>query len=215
MFKSYPFLLSLFLLTSIMISGCASKTNLPSKDIPQIVTSKQRTAQLLDNKKWQLRGKIAFIEKVTNKKDKRESASITWRANESKQTQKLNLTNYLGLNVLQLESDKNQHIIKVDGKEYYGTNLPQLIYSLTGLTLPTKALLFWLKGIPYKEDDKLTNDTGTQLPLSISSYYNNALWQINYSNYQTFEDIEMATKFTIKKDGLLIKLAINQWSFGD
>lgn len=215
MFKSYPFLLSLFLLTSIMISGCASKTNLPSKDIPQIVTSKQRTAQLLENKKWQLRGKIAFIEKVTNKKDKRESASITWRANESKQTQKLNLTNYLGLNVLQLESDKNQHIIKVDGKEYYGTNLPQLIYSLTGLTLPTKALLFWLKGIPYKEDDKLTNDTGTQLPLSISSYYNNALWQINYSNYQTFEDIEMATKFTIKKDGLLIKLAINQWSFDD
>ena len=43
------------------------------------------------------------------------------------------------------------------------------------------------------------------LPKRISSYYNNELWQINYANYQYFNDIKMATQFTIEKDDLINK----------
>lgn len=199
-----------------MLSGCATKPTLPLKGNIQTVTSEQRAEQLLKNKKWQLNGKIAFIQKIkTNNgiKDKRESASITWQVNENQQIQELNLTSYLGINVLHLKSNQNQHLIKVDGKEYRGTNLSQLIYSLTGLTLPTEALTFWLKGLPYKADDKLEVDEKTQLPKSMSSYYHNAVWKINYKNYQRFNGFEMATKFTIIKDDLLIKVAVKNWSF--
>lgn len=196
-----------------MLSGCASKPSTYPIENIQTLTSEQRTKLLLKNRKWQLRGKIAFIQKIESEKDKRESASMTWKINEEKHTQELNLTSYLGINVLHIESSQNQHVIEVDGKKYHGTNLPQLIYSLTGRTLPTKALTFWLKGLPYKENDKLEINDRTQLPISISSYYNNALWQINYSNYQIFNSIKMATKFTIKKDDLVIKIAIKSWSF--
>lgn len=196
-----------------MLSGCASQPDITSTEIIQALSSKQRAELLLKNKKWQLRGKIAFIQKIKNEKDKRESASLTWQVNEERQTQTLNLTSYLGINVLHLESTPNQHVIEVDGKIYHGTNLPQLIYSLTGLTLPTKALTFWLKGLPYKATDKLKVDDKTQLPISLSSYHNKALWQINYTNYQVFDGIKIATKFTIEKDDLLIKIAINNWSF--
>jgi len=198
-----------------MLSGCANQSSPSSKNNIQTLTAPQRTAQLLKHKHWQLRGKIAFIEKIQNKKDKRESASIAWHVNEDIQHQTLNLTSFLGINVLHLESNKNQHLIKVDGKEYHGTNLTQLIYSLTGLTLPTKALTYWLKGLPYHVSDILKVDQITQLPLSISSVYNNALWQINFSNYQNFNGIEMATKFTIEKDGLLIKVSVKKWSFDE
>lgn len=197
-----------------MLSGCATKPSTPLSDNIQAVTPEQRAKQLLKNKKWQLKGKIAFIQK-TNKKDKRESASLIWQVNEKEQTQELNLTSFLGINVLHLKSNKNQHLIKVDGKEYRGTNLSQLIYSLTGLTLPTEALTFWLKGLPYKTDDKLEIDEKTQLPKKLLSYYNNALWQINYSNYQAFNGVKMATKFTLNKDDLLIKVVVKSWAFTD
>ena len=42
-----------------------------------------------------------------------------------------------------------------------------------------------------------------------------AIWQINYNNYRSFNGIKMATKFTIKQDGLLIKVAVKNWSFID
>ena len=209
-------LLNFLFVTSIILSGCATKSNTAFKDSIQTITSEQRAKQLLKKKKWQLKGKIAFIQQIKNNKgikDKRESASIIWQVNEKKQTQELNLTSYLGINVLHLKSNQNQHLIKVDGKEYRGTNLSQLIYSLTGLTLPTEALSFWLKGLPYKSDDKLQTDDKTLLPKRLSSYYHNALWQINYSNYQHFNGFEMATKFSIKKDDLLIKVAVKNWFF--
>ena len=58
---------------------------------------------------------------TNTRKSKRESASLIWQVNEKQQTQELNLTSYLGINVLHLKSNKKQHLIKVDGKEYRGT----------------------------------------------------------------------------------------------
>lgn len=215
MTKIYPVLLTVFLVTSLMISGCATKPDntANSKENSQTITSKQRSNLLLTHTKWKIRGKIAFIQKIKNEKDKRESASMTWQVDEELQTQELNLTSYLGVNVFHLQSNSNQHLIEVDGKQYHGSNLPYLINSLTGFPLPAKALTFWLKGLPYTEHDKIKMDNKTQLPLSLSSYDNNILWQIDYSNYQTFDGISMATKFSIKKDNLLIKIVIKHWSF--
>lgn len=213
MTKSYLPLISLIFMANVLLSGCATKLNSSSDINNHALNPAQRAAQLLKNKQWHLRGKIAFIEKIPNQKDKRESASIAWQVNEKAQTQTLNLTSYLGINVLQLESKKNQHLIKVDGKEYRGDDLDQLIYSLTGLTLPTKALTYWLKGLPYSANDILKNNPDTQLPMSITSYFNNSLWQIKFGQYKTFNGIKMATKFTIEKNGLLIKVAVKKWSF--
>ena len=165
MSKSFP-LLALFLIFSVLLSGCASQSPQIKANM-QTLTAEQRSAQLLKNKVWRIKGKIAFIQKVKENKgkDKRQSASINWEINETEQTQTLNLTSFLGINVLNLESNKNKHLIKVNGKEYRGTNLPLLIYSLTGLTLPTKALNYWLKGLPYNSNDEIKIDEKTQLPI--------------------------------------------------
>jgi len=201
----------LFLLANLFLSGCVSKPKNDHVQTPH--KAEQRTERLLATEQWQLHGKIAFIQKAVNlgDKEKRESASIAWQVNEKIQTQELNLTTYLGINILNLKSIQNQHVIKVDGKEYRFANLSQLINSLTELTLPTKALTYWLKGLPYEKNDILIVDEKTKLPKNITSNYHNTLWQINYSNYQVFDGVKMATNFTIKKDGLLIKIAVNKW----
>lgn len=197
--------LSLLLMIIISLSGCTSTpTYEPKEFINQ--NPEQRIAQLAQLQQWKVQGKIAFIEK------KRKSATLNWQVNEKTKTQQLNLTTYLGINVLQLDSNKNKHTIQVDGKTYQGNNLEALIYDLTGFTLPTQALSYWLKGIPYQESDSIIYQTETQLPQSLSSHYNNEIWQVNYSNYQQIDNYNLATKFSIKKDDLLIKIAINEWS---
>ncbi|MFT5002617.1 MAG: outer membrane lipoprotein LolB, partial [Flavobacteriales bacterium] len=39
----------------------------------------------------------------------------------------------------------------------------------------------------------------------------NELWQVSYANYQQIDDYSLATKFSIRKDDLLIKIAVNKW----
>lgn len=212
MTKHSYYLIILFTLSSTILSGCATK---PSNDSPVLIVQQsatQRATQLTQVKQWRLRGKIAFIEQHKNKKNKRESATIAWQVNEINHTQELNLTSYLGINVLHLASEHNHHLIKVDGKEYRANNLTQLVHSLTGLTLPTKALTFWLKGLPYQSTDEVKLSHTTQLPVSLNSFSDNVQWQIDYNKYQIFDGVPMATQFTIKKDSLLIKIAINKWS---
>lgn len=204
----------MFFFTSVLLSGCATNPVAPTVNNTKAITSEQRTKNILKYDQWKLKGKIAFIQQNSGK-SKRESASLTWQVNETKQTQELNLSSYLGINVLHLRSSQNQHLIKVDGKEYKASNLPELIYSLTGLTLPTEALAFWLKSLPYKADDKVQINSKTQLPQSLTSNFHNSIWKIDFDKYQRFNNIEMATKFTIKKDDLLIKVVVNKWSFID
>ena len=190
----------------IVLSGCSTSpqnNSLPvKKQSPQ-----QRTLELQQLHQWQLKGRIAFFER-----DKRSSATLTWQVDERENTQQLNLTTYLGINILLLESDNGHHKIQVDGKTYQGNDLEKLINSLTRLTLPTKALTFWLKGLPFHTNDVIVYQESSQLPQILSSTYNQELWQVSYSNYQQINGYNLATKFSIKKDDLVIKIAVNNWS---
>jgi outer membrane lipoprotein LolB len=193
-------------LFAILLSGCSS---VPHTEHQALIkeSAAQRTNKLKQLQHWKVQGKIAFISA-----DSRDSASLMWQVNETLDTQELSLTTYLGINVLQLDSKNGHHKIQVDGKTYQGTNLEALIQSLTPLALPAQALTFWLKGLPYQEHDNITYQEATLLPQALSSYYNNELWQVSYSNYQQVGDYSLAKKFTIKKDNLLIKISINEWS---
>ncbi|MDX2368022.1 MAG: lipoprotein insertase outer membrane protein LolB [Colwellia sp.] len=212
MAKYSSYLLFLLTLSSAILSGCATKPTNDSSTLIIQQSAVQRAEQLTQINQWRLRGKIAFIEQLKDQTSKRESATIAWQVNENNQTQELNLTSYLGINVLHLASKDNNHLIKVNGKEYRANDLSRLVYSLTGLTLPTKALTFWLKGLPYQLSDQVKLSPKTQLPVSLTSSFDDVQWQIGYSKYKVFDGVQMATKFTIKKDGLLIKVAIKTWS---
>jgi len=207
-FKTTPYLPYLFILAlfALILSGCSTLANKESNQLIE-QTPEQRISSLQQLQHWKITGKIGYIEKKT-----RNSATLNWQVNEKNKTQQLNLTTFLGISVLKLDSSANIHKVQVDGKTYYGKNLEVLILSITGLTLPTHALKFWLKGIPYQESDKISYQKTTQLPQTLTSYYNNERWQVNYANYQQIDGYSLATKFSIRKDDLLIKITVNKWS---
>ena len=103
-------------------------------------------------------------------------------------------------------------LLKLMDQEYQGTNLNQLIYSLTGLTLPAQALTYWLKGIPFSSHDTIEFSEQTKLPSKLTSNYDDETWQISYKNYQNINGYLLAKSFTIKQNQLTIKIQINHWN---
>ena len=198
--------LSIFLLAccSLVLSGCSSGPQ-NTQNTLQTTSSIERSQQLKNIHQWQITGKIAFI-----KSNNRNSASLNWKVNEIQQSQVLNLTSYLGINILQLTSKQGQHKLKFKGETYQGDDLKVLINKLTGLTLPTEALTAWIKGLSYQDTDYIRYDE-LDLPLTLTSFYNNDYWQISYSDYKQINHYALPSRLSIKKDNLLIKIAINTW----
>lgn len=196
----------LLIFANIFLTGCAVKqpSSLPDEQI--VLDKKQRALFLKDLNQWLIKGKIAFI---TSKE--RQSASLRWQFDATKQSQQLNLTAYLGINFLSLSSQANQHTVIVEGNEYKSENLDELITSLTGFTIPTYAMHSWLKGLAYDETDEIKYHPITQLPQQLTSLYNGSTWQIHYQSYQQVGKVQLVKKLTIKQNDLTIKLVINRW----
>lgn len=196
----------ILLLLSITISGCTIKNGIPVDQNQTSQTIKARQQQMQALTQWQITGKIAFI-----REKQRDSASLRWQKNAALQTETLKLNTLLGINILTIEKKGEDIELRVDGKNYQTRNLEQLIEQLTGLKLPTKALSYWLKGLPYHADDKLSYHPKSQLPSSLSSFYNNQQWQISYGGYREINHHQLATKFTIIQKDLRIKILIHKW----
>ena len=177
-------------------------------------------AQLEQLQNWRIRGKIAFIQRCAEndcqgKKDKRESVNLNWQMRAD--NQELRLNTFLGINVLSLESralgSKNElHELEVDGETYQTDNLDRLIWQLTGLNFPSEALSYWIKALPYSNQDALTFNEETQLPASMKSFYSEQEWLVNFSRYKAINGLMLPTMLTIKQNGLLIKLSISKWA---
>jgi len=194
------------IVTSIFLTGCASKQKVSVQESKIVFNKTQRNLYLQQLEQWQIKGKIAYL---TQKE--RHSASLRWKFNASEQSQQLNLTTYLGINVLNLHSQSGLHTVTADGNKYQSENLDDLITSLTGWTIPIKAMNNWLKGLTYSHKDVITYDPTTELPLKLTSLYDDKTWQIDYGNYQQAGQVQLAKKLTIKQNDLVIKIVINQW----
>lgn len=203
MFKN----LGCYFIALVFFSGCAAIKDEKYTNKPTQLSKTERIEQLSQLVNWQIKGKLAFIQA-----DKRQSATLFWQYDQTTQSQQLNLTTYLGINVLTLKSDKGLHSVEVDGELYQSANLEELIYSLTQLTLPIGAMTHWLKGLEYLPNDRVIYDNSSQLPKNLTSHHNNQNWQISYSNYQLFGQYLLAKRMTIKSRDLTIKIQINQWT---
>lgn len=190
----------------LFLSNCSSyhRSNETIKPHSSFNDHKEAVSQLAH---WQIQGKIALLQ--TNK---RQSANIFWQYNEPSQTQTLNLTTYLGINVLTLNSQNNKHTLEVDGQHYQTQDISALIQELTGYQLPIQALSSWLKALPYSDDDTVTLNKTSFLPQQISSYYEGQLWQITYKKYKKFSGYQLPSQLVIKQNGFTLKIIIHQWT---
>ena len=204
----YAKLVAVFLTLTLIVTltSCSvTNTRISSPLIKQ--TQSERIQALTALSAWQVKGKIAFLEAGN-----RNSANLAWQVDNNQKNQQLNLTSYLGINVLKLLSNNGLHTVVVEGTTYQSDDLTNLIYSLTGLILPTDALQFWLKGLAYQQSDVIIYNNITGLPEILLSQYQQQTWQIKYQGYQQVEQFSLPTQININQGSLIIKIVINHWS---
>lgn len=197
----------LFILFFIsMLTACSSINDVPvaNNQVNQDIDTRNKQVAQLNS--WTIAGKIAFI----NSKE-RQSATLHWQKDQAAESEELNLSTLFGIKVLALKREKSNFTLEVDGQTYQTQDLDNLIYNLTGLNLPTRAMNSWLKGLAYLPSDKIKYHEKTQLPESLTSHYNNKAWQISYSKYHHIGPFQLAKQLTILQDDLRIKIVIHAW----
>lgn len=197
----------LFILFFISIlTACSSINDVPvaNNQVNQDIDTRNKQVAQLNS--WTIAGKIAFI----NSKE-RQSATLHWQKDQAAESEVLNLSTLFGIKVLELKREKSNFTLEVDGQTYQTQDLDNLIYNLTGLNLPTRAMNSWLKGLAYLPSDKIKYHDKTQLPESLTSHYNNKAWQISYSKYHHIGPFQLAKQLTILQDDLRIKIVIHAW----
>ncbi|TKB45942.1 lipoprotein insertase outer membrane protein LolB [Thalassotalea mangrovi] len=189
-------------LLSTTLSACALFSPAPE---PQSVAAQQlRQQQMQEIDAWRVKGKVAFI-----RDGERSSANIFWQ--HAPQDVTLNLTTFMGVNVLNLASTSNGYQLQVDGKTYTGTELQPLLSGVAGVELPVDDLTYWIKGSKAKSQDALFFNAETGLPARIQALRGNRMWQIDYQDFSRVEAHYMPAKLTLKHGQLTIKLAISDW----
>ena len=189
-----------------ILSACSSINDRPveSNQVNQDIDT--RNKQLSQLKRWTIAGKIAFINS-----QKRQSATLHWHKNELERTESLNLSTLFGIKVLELTQQQDNFTLEVDDNVYNTQDLDRLIYKITGLNLPTRAMSHWLKGLAFLPTDKVAYHAENKLPVSLTSRYNNKNWLIKYNNYYHIGPYQLAKQLTIVQGDLRIKIVIHSW----
>jgi len=200
--SSYKTINYLLFTIILLLSGCSTTKQTP---VSSQTSSTEHQAVLNQLSNWQFKGKLAFISPK-----ERQSANVLWQVKDH-EVEKLSLSTFLGINILEIEQSNNTYVIQADGEEHQGKNLAVLIWQLTGLTLPVDALSHWVKGSPYLPGDKLTYQTPANFPNMLTSDFNQRQWQVKYRQFKNVNNVMLPHKVDITQGELTIKLQINRW----
>lgn len=192
-----------YLLLAFLFSGCAQ---LPSNVIAPTSWEIQQS-KLAALTHWAISGKMAII---TPKK--RSSVNIHWQ--QVGDDFSINLTTFLGINVLEIKKTAGQTVIIDDqGKRYAGSDSEQLIQQLSGMAIPVEQLQQWIKGAPSEAEYQLNEQ---QLLASLKDGdEQRGIWALNYTDYRTLDTTPLPYKINLQRDDIRLKFAIAKWQIND
>lgn len=187
----------IYILALFFLWGCSSPLELQTPENWSLYQKK-----LTELTEFTIRGKLAYL----SPKD-RVSLSFYWK--QDAENYELNLSSFLGGNVLNLKvTPQGALLTGEDDKIYQGTSANRLIYRLTGLFVPADQMKNWIKGLPTGADhyqldmfnrlDNLTKDKS---------------WQVKYRAYQLTEKMVLPQDIQLLQDKTKIKIIIDTWEF--
>jgi len=187
---------TLIIFFALLTGACTSVQQPVGHGDPQ-----QLQGQLKSLKHWQFNGRVAF-----KSPQEKMSANINWR--QKQQDFSLKLTTFLGIGIMEMQGMPGNVQLEVDDEHYQGTSAKQLLYDITGRTLPVDSLPLWLKG-------QTTSNT-------IAHYYPQGWlqrlqqpmsgWNISYSNYRKVQGIWLPHDLVLQQQQQQVKIRINQWN---
>ncbi|WP_298770266.1 lipoprotein insertase outer membrane protein LolB [uncultured Shewanella sp.] len=181
------------MLSLVFLSGCSS---LPSNLSPVSVE------KVADAQAWEMTGKIA----ITLPNDKL-SSNLYWL--HTSNSDELTLTTMLGIQVLSLTQKEGKARLVVNGETYDDNNAQDLLFRVTGWTLPIDALPLWITGQLSPTDVVKAKDNQNR-PVHVITQTNPS-WHIHYLRWQQQQGTELPRLLALNSTDIKIKIQINQW----
>ncbi|GGW75975.1 lipoprotein insertase outer membrane protein LolB [Alteromonas halophila] len=191
----------------VFFSACSTLPDGPQRtvDLPAQLAALEKV------NRWQLRGKMAI-----RNQQKAVSATVIWKTDG--RNFHFRLTNLLGITLADLRVNEDGATLQADGDTLRDTDAERLVASVTGLAIPLKDLLVWVKGLPQNDDRYRLNEKGLVSALWPACDDCNG-WQVSYNNYG---DVQFANQTVwlphdirltrAQQPDILIKIRIDQWT---
>ncbi len=183
------------MLTQVL--ACASMEPIKKLRSPESIADNTKKILAIDN--WSLVGRLSV-------RSAKESwlTSLKWHHNTL--VDALTLSTSLGGVVAKLNysnqvfslSDSDGHMRETSNAE---------LQSLLGYPPPLRHLTFWVRGVPNPDiavDDKAMNSRGALV-------FKQDGWDVKLERFDLFSDLVLPTRVTLIKNGLKIKLVVDEW----
>lgn len=135
----------------------------------------------------------------------RVSLNLYWK--QDGDSYELNLSSFLGGNILNLKVTPQGAILTDDDDNvYHGVSADRLIFHLTGYYVPVDQMKDWIKGIPTGADRYQLNTLNR-----LASLNKEQSWQVNYSAYGMVDKLAVPHNIQLQRETTKIKIIIDEW----
>lgn len=194
--RVYP----LAVLLLALLGGCAHQLPQPVDDWHTHAARVQKISH------WQITGKLGVRIPGDNG-----SANLRWQNN--KQHYSLDLSGPFGQGRLLIRGKPGRVSLQQPGEApLMADSAEDLIYQVTGWTLPVMQLAYWVRGVPAPHQPVVRmhhNEGGLLAQLE------QAGWQIQYQNYQSVptgtSHVQLPGRVTAEYGDIRLTLIIRQW----
>lgn len=192
----------IFLLAVLSLTACSTTT--PPRQIvaDPDKTWQQRELDLSEINDWVLNGRVAIING-----DESWFLNMDWQRHGDKYI--LDLSGPFGAGHAQLTGN-GEGVIMVDADKNFFTadNPDRLLREVTGLRMPVKGLLYWVRGIPnwnIEKDNQKIDEYGRLVMLKQDG------WRIRFKRYLKVDNYELPQKIFLDGYNLKVKIFVDEW----
>ncbi len=162
----------------------------------------QRKTELSEINAWHLNGRVAIINGQESW-----NLDLQWQRHDDKYI--LDLSGLFGAGHTQL-TGTNEGVVLVDSdNNYFYADSPEyLLQKTTGLRMPVKSLLYWMRGLPnrnIKEQKQKLDEFGRL------QYLQQDDWRVHFKRYTNVANHELPQKIFINGYNLKIKIFVDEW----
>lgn len=189
------------LLAVISLTACT--TTPPHKPVADPDKKwEQRKSELSEINDWVLNGRVAII-------NGQESwhLSMDWQRHDDKYI--LDLSGPFGAGHAQLTgTDEGVVLVDADKNYFYADSPDRLLKEVTGVYMPVKSLLYWMRGIPnwnIKKQKEKIDGFGRLYQLQQDG------WRIRFKGYVDAGKHELPQKIFIDGHNIKVKIFVDEW----
>lgn len=201
-----PRVIRLLPLCSLILAACTLPDTAEKGDVSATSAGWKNHVEKVNNlTRYQTRGSFAYIGE-----NQKTYARFFWQQ-YSADSYKLLLTNPVGSTELELiVRDGQTQLTDNKGQKHYSDDPDNMIYQLTGMTIPMENLRQWITGLPGDAQSYAISNEYHLKALTWSQGMEK--WKVSYQSYDDKTSPQLPDRLDIEQGSNRIKLKMDSWT---